>query len=121
MVDEDADYQATIIATGSEVSLALEAKNLLKGKGIKLRIVNMPSWELFEREDKAYQNSVVDRTKPVISVEASSGFGWERYTSKTENVICINEFGESGNGDELYQARGFNAIGISDKIIEILS
>lgn len=121
IIDDSADYQATIIATGSEVSLALGAKEELNKKGLKLRIVNMPSWELFEREDKAYQDSVVDRTKPVISIEASSGFGWERYTGKTENIICINEFGESGNGNDLYQARGFNAIDISDKIIEILS
>lgn len=121
VIYEDADYKATIIATGSEVSLALGVKEELNKKGLKLRIVNMPSWELFDREDKTYQDSVVDRTKPVISIEASSGFGWERYTGKTENVICINEFGESGNGDDLYQARGFNVKDISDKIIEILS
>lgn len=121
VIDEESDYKATIIATGSEVSLALEVKEKLKEKGIKLRVVNMPSWELFEREDKKYQDSVVDRTKPVISIEAGSGFGWERYTGKTENVICVNEFGESGNGNDLYEARGFNVKDIVEKITEVLS
>lgn len=121
VIEEAENYQATIIATGSEVSLALKAKEALVEKGFKLRIVNMPSWELFEREDKSYQDSVIDRNKPVISIEAGSGFGWERYTGKTENVICVNNFGESGNGDDLYEARGFNVKDIADKITEILS
>lgn len=121
VIEESENYQATIIATGSEVLLALKVKEALAEKGFKLRIVNMPSWELFEREDKSYQDSVIDRNKPVISIEAGSGFGWERYTGKTENVICVNNFGESGNGDDLYKARGFNEKDIADKITEILS
>lgn len=121
VIDDSDDYHATIIATGSEVSLALKAKEVLEEKGIRLRIVNMPSWELFEREDRTYQDSVIDRKKPVISIEASSGFGWERYTGKTENVICVNDFGESGNGQDLYEARGFNVKDIVARITEILS
>lgn len=115
------DYKATVIATGSEVSLVLKVSNKLEEEGYAIRVVNMPSWELFEKTDQNYQDSVIDRSKPVFSVEAASGFGWERYTKNTKNIICVNEFGESGNGDELYKKRGFNVKDISERIIKILN
>ena len=121
IVKESEGYDATIIATGSEVSLALKVSQYMEDKNIKLRVVNMPSWELFEREDKEYKNSIIDNKKPVFSIEAASGFGWERYTKNTENIFCTNEFGESGNGNELYKRRGFSVENISNNIYEILN
>lgn len=114
------DYDATVIATGSEVDLTIGVVDGLEDDGLKLRIVNMPSWELFEKQDKSYQDFVIDKSKPVISVEASSGFGWERYTGCTGNIICVNDFGESGNGNDLYDLRGFSVKAVSDKIREII-
>lgn len=121
IVKDCEDYDATIIATGSEVSLSLSAVEILKDEGIKLRVVNMPSWELFEHQKEEYQNSIIDRSKPVVSIEASSGFGWERYTRYTKNVIGVNEFGQSGNGNALYDLRGFSIDSVASKIKEILN
>lgn len=121
IVKEFEKYDGTIIATGSEVSLALKVSENMKDKNIKLRVVNMPSWEIFEREDRQYKDSIIDKKKPVFSIEAASGFGWERYTKDTENIFCTNEFGESGNGNDLYQRRGFSVENISNEIDKILN
>lgn len=121
VVKENENYDATVISTGSEVSLSLEVADALTKEGINIRVINMPSWEIFESQDKEYKLSIIDNTKPVFSIEAASGFGWERYTKETENVICINEFGESGNGAILYSKRGFNVENISNKIKNILN
>src|SRR5207245_3376307 len=69
-----------LLATGSEVSLCVEAYEKLKAEGIKARVVSMPSWELFERQDASYKESVLPATVTArVSVEMASTFGWERY------------------------------------------
>lgn len=121
IIHDNENYLATVISTGSEVSLTLNVAKELEKIGIGIRVINMPSWEIFENQDKKYKSFIVDDSKPVFSVEAASGLGWERYTKETENVICINKFGESGNGLELYSQRGFNVEDISNRIKYILN
>lgn len=109
--------EATIIATGSEVSAAVEAQKLLRNKGIDVAVVSMPCMELFEEQSENYQLEVLGN-KPVISVEAGSTFGWNRYAQKT---IGIDTFGASAPADKLYEYYGLTAQNIADEIESFLN
>ncbi len=111
------DRQATIIATGSEVSAAVEAQKLLAESGIDVAVVSMPCMELFEEQSESYQLEVLG-TKPVISVEAGSTFGWNRYAQKT---IGIDTFGASAPADRLYDYFGLTAEHLADEIKTFLN
>lgn len=106
------ERQATIIATGSEVSVAVEAQKLLAADGVDVAIVSMPCMELFEEQSMNYQLEVLG-TKPVISVEAASTFGWNRYAQKT---IGIDTFGASAPADKLYEHFGVTPAHIAEEV-----
>jgi transketolase len=90
---------AIIIGTGSEVGVALAARDLLAWKGIASRVVSMPSWGLFDEQDAAYREAVLPAATPVkVAVEAGVTLGWERYTGGTGRTIGIDRYGESGKG-----------------------
>lgn len=108
--------QATVIATGSEVSAAIEAQKILKDKGIDVAVVSMPCMELFEEQSENYQLEVLG-TKPVISVEAGATFGWNRYAQKT---IGIDTFGASAPADKLYEYYGLTASHLAQEIASFL-
>ncbi|MCR5887562.1 transketolase [Hymenobacter sp. J193] len=98
-----------LLATGSEVSLALEAQKALEAEGHATRVVSMPSWELFEQQDKAYQRQVLPPTvRKRVSIEAGSPMGWHKYVTDEGTVIGINRFGESGPGEVLMELFGFS-------------
>lgn len=97
--------QATIIATGSEVSLAVEAQQHLRKEGIEVAVVSMPCTELFDKQDISYQEEVLG-TAPRIAVEAASKFGWERYVGLNGDIIGMDGFGASGPAEELYKYFG---------------
>ncbi|HMI56438.1 MAG TPA: transketolase [Gemmatimonadaceae bacterium] len=97
-----------LIATGSEVSLALEAHRQLSGEGIRSRVVSMPSWELFESQPKEYRDSVLPPSvRARVSVEAGSPFGWERYVGLAGAIIGVDRYGASAPGPELMKHYGF--------------
>jgi transketolase len=97
-----------LIGTGSEVSLLIDAKEKLKEKSIHARVVSMPSWELFEKQDAAYKESVFPKNiRKRISVEAASTFGWIKYTTEDGKSVGINHFGESAPAEELFKEFGF--------------
>ena len=100
--------QVLLLATGSEVSLCLEAYEELKRQGIQARVVSMPSWDLFEKQPLEYRNSVIppDITARV-SVEQASTFGWQRYVGLTGQSIGMSTFGASAPLKELQQKFGF--------------
>ena len=109
--------QATIIATGSEVSLAVDAQKILQQKGIDVAVVSMPCMELFEEQSLNYQLEVLG-TAPVISVEAASTFGWNRYAQKT---IGIDTFGASAPASKLYEYFGLTPECVADEVASLLS
>ena len=82
----DGQRDVTILATGSEVHLALAARELLAGEGIAAAVVSMPCWELFDRQDPAYRAAVLG-TAPRVAVEAASPFGWTRYVASEADVV----------------------------------
>jgi transketolase len=97
-----------LIATGSEVSLALEAHRQLSGEGIRSRVVSMPCWELFEAQSKEYRDSVLPvNVRARVSVEAGSPFGWERYVGLAGAIIGVDRYGASAPGPELMKHYGF--------------
>jgi len=98
-----------ILATGSEVHLALGAYEQLKKEGVAIRVVSMPSWELFEQQSKEYQEAVLPKqvTKR-LSVEAGSPFGWHKYVGAQGEIIGINRFGASALGDVVLKKYGFS-------------
>ncbi len=97
-----------LIATGSEVSLALSAHQQLGSEGIRSRVVSMPSWELFEAESSEYRDSVLPPAVSArVSVEAASPFGWERYVGLAGSIIGVDHFGASAPGPEVLRRYGF--------------
>ena len=107
--------QATIIATGSEVSLAVEAQQQLREEGIEVAVVSMPCTELFDKQDISYQEEVLGAA-PRIAVEAASKFGWERYVGLKGDIIGMDGFGASGPAEELYKYFGITKEEVVDAV-----
>ncbi|MEQ8507521.1 MAG: transketolase [Rhodospirillaceae bacterium] len=106
--EADGPRQATLIATGSEVSLALEARDALNADGISVAVVSMPCTALFDEQDEAYRMSVLG-TAPRVAVEAGIGFGWERYIGTDGAFIGMSTFGASAPAGDLYKHFGITA------------
>ena len=95
----------TVMATGSEVAIALDAADVLKDQGYNVAVVSMPCWELFDQQSDQYRQSVLG-SAPRIAVEALIGFGWDRYLRTQDVFIGMHDFGASGPAPELYQHFG---------------
>jgi transketolase len=105
---EDGKPDVILIASGSEVSLCVDAYEQLKKEGVKARVVSMPSWELFEHQDEAYRDSVLPPSvKGRVSVEQSSTFGWSRFTGLDGERVGMKTFGASAPLKELQKKFGF--------------
>jgi transketolase len=105
---EDGKPDVILIASGSEVSLCVDAYEHLKKEGVKARVVSMPSWELFEHQDEAYRDSVLPPSvKGRVSVEQSSTFGWSRFTGLDGERVGMKTFGASAPLKELQKKFGF--------------
>jgi transketolase len=101
--------EVILIGTGSEVVLCLEAYEQLIKDGIRARVVSMPSWELFDDQDKEYRDSVLPpQVKARVSVEESSDFGWCKYTGTDGHNVCIETFGASAPIKQLLKKFGFS-------------
>jgi transketolase len=97
-----------LIGTGSEVDLAVQAAAMLAGQGIRARVVSMPSWELFARQDEAYREQVLGPVgTPRVAVEAGTTFGWERWVGEHGAIVGIDRFGASGPGAKVLEHFGF--------------
>ena len=98
---------AILISTGSELHLAVDAQKVLKNKGVEVRVVSLPSWELFSMQSEEYQRLVLpDTVTNRVAIEAGSTFGWERYVGQQGLIIGIDTFGESAPHQELYEHFG---------------
>jgi transketolase len=110
-----------LLGTGSEVSLCLKAHEQLTTEGIKCRVVSMPSWEIFEKQDASYRHSVIPPDVPArISVEQASTFGWERYIGDHGKAIGMKSFGASAPLQELLKKFGFTVENIIAQAKELL-
>lgn len=113
--------QAQIIATGSEVQLAVDAQKKLAEEGIDVRVISMPSWELFEKQSKEYKDSVIlPEVKARLAVEMAYPMGWERYVGSEGDVLGIDRFGASAPGPTVIREYGFTIENVVARVKALL-
>jgi transketolase len=105
LVDEGGDHpDLVLIGTGSEVHLCVDAREQLEADGVSVRVVSMPSWELFAEQPDEYRDRVLAPGVPTLAVEAGASLGWERYA---DDVVAIDRFGASAPGNVVLAELGF--------------
>ncbi|HEY4433724.1 MAG TPA: transketolase C-terminal domain-containing protein, partial [Candidatus Cybelea sp.] len=110
------------IATGSEVSLAMDAKKILEGKGVRTRVVSMPCWELFDAQPQAYRDSVLPPSVAArISVEAAATLGWSKYVGDRGYAFGIDRFGASAPMAQIAKAYGFTPENLANVALELFA
>lgn len=118
---KDGKPQAQIIATGSEVQLAVKAQEALAQEGISVRVISMPSWDLFDQQDQAYKDSVLlPEVKARLAVEMAHPFGWERYIGEKGDMLGISTFGASAPGDRVISEYGFTVENVVSRVKALL-
>lgn len=120
--DSETTPQLILIATGSEVALVIDAQAKLKEEGIAARVVSMPSWELFEKQDAAYKEEVFPKAiRKRLAVETGSPLGWHKYVTDEGDIIAMHTFGESAPAEELYKVFGFTVDNVVRKAKALLA
>ena len=115
------DPAVILLASGSEVSLALAARKLLAERGVGARVVSMPSWELFDAQPAEYRESVLPRSVAArLAVEAAIAQGWEKYVGSTGDVVAMSGFGASAPAKALFERFGFTPQAIADRALALL-
>ncbi|NMC44113.1 MAG: transketolase [candidate division Zixibacteria bacterium] len=117
----DGKHDLIIVATGSEVSPAIAAAHSLEAEGKVIRVVSMPSWELFASQPEEYRRMILPSGEKTISVEAQVTMGWERWTGSADRCLGINRFGASAPGDVLFKEFGFTPEAIAGFARRVLS
>lgn len=113
--------RAVIIATGSEVELALNAQQRLADEGIAVNVVSMPSTNVFDKQDAAYRNSVLPQGLPRVAVEAGVSDGWYKYVGLDGAVVGLDRFGESAPAEQLFEYFGFTAENVAETVKKVLA
>jgi len=115
-----ADPQALLIATGSEVKLALDARQALADEGIAVRVVSMPCAEVFDRQEASYREAVLPRALPRVAIEAGVSSFWRKYVGLDGAVIGIDRFGESAPADQVFDYFGFTVTNVVTTVKTVL-
>ena len=118
LVDEPGDLQLVLVATGSEVSICVEAQKTLAGQGISARVVSMPCWELFQLLSEDEQAAVLPPDVPTLAVEAAATLGWERWA---DDAIGLDRFGASAPGATALENLGFTPACVVDRARALLA
>jgi len=118
---EDGEPDVLLLASGSEVSVALAARKLLGGEGVRARVVSMPCWERFEEQPEGYRDAVLPpKVAARVSVEAGATFGWERYVGRRGASIGIDRFGASAPADRIFRELGITPEAVRDRAKSVL-
>ncbi|GLT21825.1 transketolase 1 [Zoogloea oryzae] len=120
-VSQPVSPQAVIIATGSEVALAMAAQKQLADEGVAVRVVSMPSTNVFDRQDAAYRDAVLPKGLPRVAVEAGVTDGWRKYVGLEGEVIGLDRFGESAPAGELFKYFGITAEAVVAAVKKVLA
>ena len=119
LAEADGPRRATVLATGSEVAIAMAAREALAADGIKVAVVSLPCWELFASQDESYRAGVLGgRTR--VGVEAASGFGWDRWLGPDGVFIGLDQFGASAPYNEVYREFGITAEAVAGAVRKLL-
>lgn len=117
--EAEGEAEGILIATGSEVSLAVEAQALLKEKGRQVNVVSIPSMELFEEQDEAYKESILPSALTNrVTIEMGATYGWERYAGDSGAILGIDRFGKSAPGSEVVESFGFTPENVANIYLE---
>ncbi|MET1178397.1 transketolase [Peribacillus simplex] len=112
---------ALLLATGSEVNLAVEAQKALANEGIDVSVISMPSWDRFETQSKEYKQSVINpAVKKRLAIEVASPFGWDRYAGDEGEILAINHFGASAPGGKIMEEFGFTVENVVARVKEMI-
>ncbi len=121
LADAEGDPDVVLIGTGSEVALCVKAREELAARGIKARVVSLPSWELFETQDSAYKSQVLGpEGTPRLSVEAGVTTGWQKYTGAIGRSVGIDRYGASGPGSKVLAHFGFTKEHVTAEALRLL-
>lgn len=114
------EVEGLLLATGSEVALALEAQRVLESEGISVSVVSMPSWDLFEQQSAEYKESVLpNHVTARVGIELGSAFGWREYVGHAGKIMAVEHFGASAPANELLQEYGFTVKNVVETFKEI--
>jgi transketolase len=116
ILSDMANPQAVIMATGSEVQLALQAQESLAAEGISTRVVSMPCTNLFDRQSEEYQERIIPSDLPAVAVEAAHTDFWRKYVGRKGGVVGIDSFGDSAPAPVLYEYFGITANAVADAV-----
>ena len=111
--------EVILIATGSEVHLALDSAEALKVKGVGAGVVSMPAWEIFDEQPEEYRRVVLPPEVPKLAIEAGITAGWEKYTGSGQAVIGLNRFGASAPGSVAYKNLGFSVENVVNRAMRL--
>ena len=126
LAEAEGKRQAILMATGSEVEIALAARDILQAEGIGTRVVSMPCWELFEEQDEAYRKRVLPAGPVRVAVEAAIRFGWDRWLfgergkREKSGFVGMHGFGASAPAEELYEHFGITGEGVASKVRDLI-
>ncbi len=120
ILSPEEEPQAVLVASGSEVTLAMAAQEKLREEGVHVSVVSMPCWELFAEQDLAYRQEVLPPDLPKLAIEAGVSFGWERWVGDKGAVIAVDRFGTSAPGDLTLSRYGFNVENVCHKVHSLL-
>ncbi|AST91969.1 MULTISPECIES: transketolase [Sutcliffiella] len=113
---------ALLLATGSEVGLAVQAQEALRQEGIEVSVISMPSWDRFEKQSKEYKESVIPKSvKKRLGIEMANPLGWERYVGDEGDIVAIHTFGASAPGEKIMEEYGFTVPNVVTKVKQLLS
>lgn len=118
--EEHGNLDGVLISSGEEMEIAIKVQQILKERGIGIRLVSMPSTTLFEQQTSKYQESIISKNTPVFIIELLSSYSWYKYTNNKEHLFTLDEFGASGNKESLLKKYGFDSEKIADKIEKLL-
>jgi transketolase len=105
----DGPPQAILIATGSEVALAVEARRALEAGGVPTRVVSMPCWEFFDRQPREYRDQILPpAVRPRLAIEAGASLGWANYVGEGGGSVSLDRYGASAPGEVVLRELGFN-------------
>jgi len=119
LVDQP-DADLVLVATGSEVQLAIQAGQALAKSGIRARVVSMPSWELFAKQTVQYRDSVLPLNIPTLAIEAGATLCWYKWVGRTGDIIGLDHFGASAPGEVNMEKMGFNVDNVVDRALRLL-
>ena len=113
---------ALLIATGSEVNLAVDAQKVLESEGISVAVISMPSWGRFEAQPQEYKDTVIPKNvKARLTIEMGASLGWHKYAGDEGDVLAIDQFGASAPGERIIKEYGFTVENVVAKVKGLLN